>query len=108
MTDALLGDTGRTRRKVLIIAEAGVNHDGCMKKAKHLVDIAAQAQVDVIKFQTFKAASLVTKTAAKAAYQLLQDELQLGSPKETSSKEPSIKEQVLKSQASLKCSKGLS
>lgn len=56
-------------KPVLIIAEAGVNHDGCMKKAKQLVDIAAEAGVDIVKFQTFKASSLVTQSAAKAEYQ---------------------------------------
>ena len=53
----------------LIIAEAGVNHNGSIKLAKQLVDKAVQAGVDYIKFQTFKASKLVTKSAKKAEYQ---------------------------------------
>lgn len=55
--------------KVLIIAEAGVNHNGSMELARQLVDAAAAAGVDMVKFQTFKAGNLVTKTARKADYQ---------------------------------------
>ena len=54
---------------VYIIAEAGVNHNGDRKIAFQLVDEAAKAGVDAVKFQTFKAASLVTKEAIKADYQ---------------------------------------
>lgn len=53
----------------IIIAEAGVNHNGSIELAKQLVDKAVEAGVDYIKFQTFKAAKLVTKTAKKAEYQ---------------------------------------
>lgn len=53
----------------LIIAEAGVNHNGSIELAKKLVDRAVDAGVDYIKFQTFKASKLVTKTAKKAEYQ---------------------------------------
>ena len=53
----------------LIIAEAGVNHNGSMILAKKLVDIAAEAGADFVKFQTFKAETLVTQTADKAEYQ---------------------------------------
>ena len=53
----------------LIIAEAGVNHNGSMKLAKKLVDVAAKAGADFVKFQTFKAETLVTQTADKAEYQ---------------------------------------
>lgn len=56
--------------KVLIIAEAGVNHNGDMKNAFQLIDAAVEAQVDWIKFQTFKADKLVSKAAQKAAYQV--------------------------------------
>ena len=45
----------------LIIAEAGVNHNGSIELAKQLVDKAVEAGVDYIKFQTFKASKLVTK-----------------------------------------------
>ena len=55
--------------KTLIIAEAGVNHNGDMELAKQLIAAAASAGADMVKFQTFKADSLVTKTASKAAYQ---------------------------------------
>ena len=55
--------------KILIIAEAGVNHNGDIGKAYDLIDAAAEAGADIVKFQTFTADSLVTKTAAKAAYQ---------------------------------------
>lgn len=55
--------------KVLIIAEAGVNHNGSMRIAKQLVDKAAEAGVDIIKFQTFKSEKLVSKAAKQADYQ---------------------------------------
>ncbi len=54
---------------VLIIAEAGVNHNGSMQIAKQLIDAAVEAGVDIIKFQTFKTEKLVSKTAKKAEYQ---------------------------------------
>ncbi|WP_010182307.1 N-acetylneuraminate synthase [Aquimarina agarilytica] len=56
-------------RRTLIIAEAGVNHNGDIDQAKKLIDVAASAEVDYVKFQTFKAAKLVTKTAKRATYQ---------------------------------------
>jgi N-acetylneuraminate synthase len=55
--------------KTLIIAEAGVNHNGDIDLAKQLVTAAAASGADMVKFQTFKAHNLVTKTASKAAYQ---------------------------------------
>ena len=54
---------------VLIIAEAGVNHNGSIQIAKQLVDAAVDAGVDIIKFQTFKAEKLVSKAAKQAEYQ---------------------------------------
>ena len=54
---------------VLIIAEAGVNHNGSIEIAKQLVDKAVEAGVDMIKFQTFKAEKLVSKSAKQAEYQ---------------------------------------
>ena len=54
---------------VTVIAEAGVNHNGSIELAKQLVDKAVEAGVDFIKFQTFKAANLVTKKARQAEYQ---------------------------------------
>ncbi len=52
-----------------IIAEAGVNHNGDISLAKKMIDVAAVAGVDYIKFQTFKAESLVSKSAKMAEYQ---------------------------------------
>jgi len=54
---------------ILIIAEAGVNHNGSFELAKQLVDAAASAGADFIKFQTFKADKIVSKSAKKADYQ---------------------------------------
>lgn len=56
--------------KVFIIAEAGVNHNGCLKTAKKMVDVAVKAGVDAVKFQTFHAESFVSKFASKAKYQI--------------------------------------
>jgi N,N'-diacetyllegionaminate synthase len=55
--------------KVIIIAEAGVNHNGDLKIAKKLIEVAARAGADFVKFQTFKADMIVTQTAEKALYQ---------------------------------------
>jgi N,N'-diacetyllegionaminate synthase len=55
--------------KVLIIAEAGVNHNGSMDNAFRLIDAAVEAGVDIVKFQTFKAEKIASKSAAKAIYQ---------------------------------------
>ena len=54
---------------ITIIAEAGVNHNGSITTAKKLIDVAAGAGADLVKFQTFKAETLVTKQAEKADYQ---------------------------------------
>lgn len=56
-------------KHTIIIAEAGVNHNGSLELAKLLVDKAVDAGVDYIKFQTFKASKLVTKAAKQAEYQ---------------------------------------
>ena len=53
-----------------IIAEAGVNHNGSLDLARQLIDVAADAGADAVKFQTFKAQNLVSKSAAKADYQV--------------------------------------
>ncbi|MES3025484.1 MAG: N-acetylneuraminate synthase [Pseudomonadota bacterium] len=58
------------KNRTLIIAEAGVNHNGELDLAKRLIDAAAAAGADLVKFQTFNAARLVTGTAKKADYQL--------------------------------------
>jgi N,N'-diacetyllegionaminate synthase len=55
--------------KVIIIAEAGVNHNGDILLAKKLIDVAVDAGVDYVKFQTFKADKLVSRDAKKASYQ---------------------------------------
>jgi N-acetylneuraminate synthase/N,N'-diacetyllegionaminate synthase len=57
------------KNKVIIIAEAGVNHNGDYKLAKKLILEAAKAGADYVKFQTFKADKLVSKDAQKADYQ---------------------------------------
>lgn len=54
---------------MVIIAEAGVNHNGSLQIAKELVDAAAAAGVDYVKFQTFRTEELVTTSAKKAQYQ---------------------------------------
>ena len=53
----------------IIIAEAGVNHNGSLDLAKKLVDIASEAGADYVKFQTFKAGEIATKDAEKSEYQ---------------------------------------
>lgn len=58
-----------SKTRTLIIAEAGVNHNGDKELAHDLIDVAYKAGVDIVKFQTFKADSLVTSSARKANYQ---------------------------------------
>src|SRR5690554_3876863 len=55
---------------VVIIAEAGVNHNGSIDNAYRLIEVAADAGVDFIKFQTFKSDKLVSQLAKKADYQI--------------------------------------
>ena len=57
-------------KRVYIIAEAGVNHNGNISLAKRLVDAAKEAGADVVKFQTFQAENLASIYARKAEYQL--------------------------------------
>jgi len=57
-------------KKVFIIAEAGVNHNGSTELAKKLIDVAAESGVDAVKFQTFKPSLCVSKDAKKAEYQV--------------------------------------
>ena len=57
-------------KKVFIIAEAGVNHNGSIELAEKLIDVASDAGANAVKFQTFRAENLVTKNAKKANYQM--------------------------------------
>lgn len=57
------------KNPIIIIAEAGVNHNGSLSLAKKLIDVAADAGADLVKFQTFSADRLVTRQAKKADYQ---------------------------------------
>lgn len=56
-------------QQVMVIAEAGVNHNGDIEKALELIDVAAEAGADFVKFQTFKAEKIVNPFAQKADYQ---------------------------------------
>jgi N,N'-diacetyllegionaminate synthase len=56
--------------RTLIIAEAGVNHNGSLVLAKQLIDVAAKSGADYVKFQTFKTENIVSKVAKKAEYQI--------------------------------------
>lgn len=58
------------KERTLIIAEAGVNHNGNLELAKQLVDVAKQCEVDIVKFQTSNPEALVSRIAAKAEYQV--------------------------------------
>ena len=57
-------------KKTLIIAEAGVNHNGSIENAFQLIDAAVEAGIDFVKFQTFSSENLVSKAAKKANYQI--------------------------------------
>ena len=56
--------------RIFIIAEAGVNHNGDLATAKRMVEVAAEAKADAVKFQTFRAERFVSASALKAVYQL--------------------------------------
>jgi N,N'-diacetyllegionaminate synthase len=57
--------------KTIIIAEAGVNHNGDINLAKRLIDVAKECGADLVKFQLYDSNNLATKDAAKAEYQVL-------------------------------------
>lgn len=61
-------------KPVMVIAEAGVNHNGDLDMAKRLVDAAAKAGADLVKFQTFKAEKIASTNARKASYQARTDD----------------------------------
>src|SRR5438034_3865637 len=70
LLESIFPTTGRVRsRHTIVIAEAGVNHHGSLDIAIQLVDAAAAAGADGVKFQTFTAEKLVTAAAPKADYQ---------------------------------------
>src|SRR4051812_38760522 len=58
------------KNKTLIIAEAGVNHNGSLDTALELVTVAAKMGADVVKFQSFRAENVVRRSAPKADYQV--------------------------------------
>jgi len=64
------------KSNITIIAEAGVNHNGSIDKAKQMIEIASEAGADLVKFQTFKTEELVTPSADKAEYQKMSTKLQ--------------------------------
>ena len=85
-------------KKVFIIAEAGVNHNGSLATAKKMIDLALEAGVDAIKFQTFTTENLVTKSAGKANYQkgtTANDESQFSMLKNLELDQPAHKELLL-------------
>ncbi|MFH2047119.1 MAG: N-acetylneuraminate synthase [Pseudomonadota bacterium] len=65
----MITDRRYQKKTTYIIAEAGVNHNGDIEMAKQLIDVAAQADADAVKFQTFKADKVISKHAPKAEYQ---------------------------------------
>ena len=58
-----------SKKKVIIIAEAGVNHNGDVKTAKELIKVASRSGADIVKFQHFETQELVTPSASIANYQ---------------------------------------
>ena len=69
-TPSALSLSNSTVSKVLIIAEAGVNHNGDLGRAIELIDVAVEAGADAVKFQTFRSEAVISGLAPKAAYQV--------------------------------------
>ncbi|MBI3999214.1 MAG: N-acetylneuraminate synthase [Candidatus Omnitrophica bacterium] len=65
-----------THPKTLIIAEAGVNHNGSLDRALEMINVAAQLGADIVKFQTFQSAQVVSSKAPKAEYQRVSKQLE--------------------------------
>jgi N-acetylneuraminate synthase len=59
----------KNKPSIFIIAEAGVNHNGSLEMAERLIQVAAEAGADAVKFQTFRAENIISRYAPKAAYQ---------------------------------------
>jgi N-acetylneuraminate synthase len=70
-----LYDLNMNNKKVIIIAEAGINHNGDVQKAFMLIDKAVEAKVDYVKFQTFKTELVIAKNAPKASYQIMNSDV---------------------------------
>jgi len=69
LMEILAGRLIKNKMNTFIIAEAGVNHNGSLEMAFQMIEKAAEAKVDYVKFQTFKAEKLVTANACMAEYQ---------------------------------------
>jgi N-acetylneuraminate synthase len=66
----MIANQKNRKMPVYIVAEAGVNHNGSIEMAKQLIDVAAEAGADAVKFQTFKAEKIISRYAPKAEYQI--------------------------------------
>ena len=91
MEDIIIADRKvGLNQPTLIIAEVGVNHNGDIERGYELIDKAADAGVDVVKFQTYKAKNIVTKKAERYWDESLNDEKSYGTQYDTFSKLDSL------------------